>query len=132
MLHLLAAQNWDAAALEIAAIGPEYASRGFVVTLQRWISEFPAAVRLRHPRVLYLLGHAIWTQSEFSQAQPYLEQALEGFRHNHDLAGQGEALVALANSAMMNNRFDESREMTAILAREPGSRATALTSMMPS
>lgn len=111
LLHLLSAQNWDAAAAEIAAIGPEYARRGFVVTLQRWISEFPEADRLRHPRVLYLLGHAIWTQSEFSQAQPYLEQALEGFRHNHDLAGQAEALVALANSALMNNRFDESREM---------------------
>jgi hypothetical protein len=53
----------------------------------------------------------IWTQSEFAQAQPYLEQSLEGFRLNHDLTGQGEALVALANSALMNNRFDESREM---------------------
>jgi LuxR family maltose regulon positive regulatory protein len=111
LLHLLSAQSWDAAASEIASIGPEYARRGFVVTLQRWIAEFPDAVRLRYPRVLYLLGHAIWTQSEFSQAQPYLEQALEGFLQNNDLAGQAEALVALANSALMNNRFDESREM---------------------
>jgi len=111
LLHLLSAHNWDAAASEIASIGPEYARLGFVVTLQRWIAEFPDAVRLRYPRVLYLLGHAIWTQSEFSQAQPYLEQALEGFRQNNDLAGQAEALVALANSALMNNRFDDSREM---------------------
>ena len=109
--HLLAAESWDAAAAEIEAIGPEYARRGFVLTLQRWIGELPAEVRLRHPRVLYLLGHAIWTQSEFSQAQPYLEQALEGFRRNNDLAGQGETLVALANSALMNSRFDESRDL---------------------
>jgi LuxR family maltose regulon positive regulatory protein len=109
--HWLAAANWDAAAAEIEAIGPEYARRGFVHTLQRWISELPDEARLRRPRILYLLGHAIWTQSEFSQAQPYLEQALEGFRRNQDIVGQGETLVALANSAVMNNRFGESREM---------------------
>ncbi len=109
--HWLASENWDAAAAEIEAVGPDYAQRGFVVTLQRWIAELPPEVRLRHPRVLYLLGHAIWTQSEFSKAQPYLEQALEGFRRNHDSVGQGETLVALANSALMNNRFDESREL---------------------
>ena len=109
--HLLAAGSWESAAAEIEAIGPDYAHRGSVITLQRWISELPEEVRLRHPRVLYLLGHAIWTLSEFSQAQPYLEQALEGFRRNNDLAGQGEALVALANSALMNSRFEESREM---------------------
>lgn len=109
--HLLAAGSWEAATEEIAAVGPEYARRGFVLTLRRWIGELPDEVRLRHPRVLYLLGHAIWTQREFSQAQPYLEQALEGFRRAGDTAGQSETLVALANSALMNNRFDESREM---------------------
>ncbi len=87
--HFLAAEAWESASAEIEAIGPEYARRGFVTTLQRWISELPAEVRLRLPRVLYLLGHAIWTQSEFSQAQPYLEQALEGFRRNGDLSGPG-------------------------------------------
>ncbi len=109
--HLLAAQCWDEAAAEIEAIGIEYVRRGFVVTLQRWISEFPHDVRLRFPRLLYLLGHAIWTQSEFAQAQPYLEQALEGFRRNNDYEGQGETLAALANSALMNSRFDESHEL---------------------
>ena len=109
--HFLAAKAWDAAAAEIEAIGPEYAHRGFVTTLQRWISELPKEVRMQHPRVLYLLGHAIWTQSEFSNAQPYLEQALEAFGQNNDHVGQGETLVALANSALMNSRFDESREL---------------------
>jgi LuxR family maltose regulon positive regulatory protein len=109
--HFLAAESWDAAAADIEAIGAEYAARGFVVTLRRWIGDLPEEVRLRHPRVLYLLAHAIWTQREFTEAQPYLEQALEGFRRNRDVVGQGEALAALANSALMNNRFDESREM---------------------
>lgn len=66
---------------------------------------------MQHPRVLYLLGHAIWTQSEFSNAQPHLEQALEAFRQNNDHVGQRETLVALANSALINSRFDESREL---------------------
>lgn len=109
--HWLAAGEWDAAAEEIECLGPEYARRGFVATLQRWISELPEQARLDRPRVLYLLGHAIWTQSEFSQAQPYLEEALQGFRRKGDVVGQGETLVALANSAVMNNRLDESREM---------------------
>ena len=109
--YWLAAGEWDAAAEEIESLGPEYARRGFVVTLQRWISQLPDQARLDRPRVLYLLGHAIWTQSEFSQAQPYLEQALEGFRRKGDVVGQGETLVALANSAVMNNRPDESRDM---------------------
>lgn len=109
--HWLAAECWDGAAAEIEAVGAEYARRGFVHTLQRWISELPDEIRLRYPRVLYLLGHAIWAQSEFSRAQPYLEQALEGFRRAGDLVGQGEAIAALANSALMNNRLDESRDM---------------------
>ncbi|MEI9811485.1 MAG: LuxR C-terminal-related transcriptional regulator [Acidobacteriota bacterium] len=111
LLHLLTAESWDAAAAAIEAIGPDYVQRGFAVTLHRWISALPEGVRQRNPRVLYLLGHAIWTQRDFSQAQPYLEQALEGFRRNKDHAGQGEALAALSNSALMNLRFDESREL---------------------
>ncbi|MEO5922210.1 MAG: LuxR C-terminal-related transcriptional regulator [Bryobacteraceae bacterium] len=108
--HFLAAESWDAAAADIETIGADYAARGFVVTLRRWIGELPDEIRLRHPRVLYLLAHAIWTQREFTEAEPFLEQALEGFRRNKDVVGQGEALAALANSALMNNRFDESRE----------------------
>ena len=109
--HLLAGRHWDEAAVEIERIGSEYAARGFVVTLRRWISELPAEVRLQHPRILYLLSHAVWTQSEFAQAQPYLEQALEGFRRLNDSAGQGETLIALANSMLIQNRFEEAREL---------------------
>jgi LuxR family maltose regulon positive regulatory protein len=71
--HLLAAKAWDEAAAEIERIGPEYAARGFVVTLKRWIDELPADVRDRHPRLLYLLGQAVWTLSEFAEAYPYIE-----------------------------------------------------------
>ncbi len=34
-----------------------------------------------HPRVLYLYGQAVWTLSEFAQAQPFIEKALEGFNN---------------------------------------------------
>jgi len=109
--HWIEAESWDEAAAEIEAAGPEYARRGFVVTVRRWIFALPEEARLRHPRVLYLLGHAIWTQSEFSAAQPWIEQALEGFRRISDTAGQGEAILALANAALMNNRLEECSEM---------------------
>jgi LuxR family maltose regulon positive regulatory protein len=111
MRHLLAAQSWDAAADEIAVIGPDYILRGFLTTLKRWITTLPDEARLRNPRTLYLLGYAVWTQSEFSQAQPYLEQALEGFRRNKDFVGQGEALAALSNAALMNNQLEEARDL---------------------
>jgi LuxR family maltose regulon positive regulatory protein len=109
--HWIEAESWDEAAAEIEAVGPEYARRGFVITLRRWIFALPEEVRLRHPRVMYLLGHAIWTQSEFSAAQPWIEQALEGFRRIGDTAGQGEAILALANSAVMNNRLEECQQL---------------------
>ncbi|HVY94759.1 MAG TPA: AAA family ATPase, partial [Bryobacteraceae bacterium] len=109
--HWIEAERWDEAAAEIEAVGHEYARRGFVITLRRWIFALPEEVRLRHPRVLYLLGHAIWTQSEFSAAQPWIEHALEGFRRTGDAAGQGEAILALANSAVMNNRLEECQQL---------------------
>jgi LuxR family maltose regulon positive regulatory protein len=109
--HWIEAEHWDEAAAEIESVGPEYARRGFVITLRRWIFALPEEVRLRHPRVLYLLGHAIWTQSEFFAAQPWIEQALEGFRRNGDNAGQGEAILALANAALMTNRLEECSQM---------------------
>jgi LuxR family maltose regulon positive regulatory protein len=111
MRHWIESESWDEAALEVEAAGPEYVRRGFVVTLRRWIFRLPEEVRLRHPRVLYLMGHAIWTESEFSAAQPWIEQALEGFRRVGDTAGQGEAILALANAALMNNRLEESRQL---------------------
>lgn len=107
--HLLTGKAWEEAATEIERVGPEYAARGFVVTLKRWIDELPPDVRDNHPRLLYLLGQAVWTISEFAEAYPYIEKALAGFRRTGDYAGQGEAIVALANSALMMNELDKCR-----------------------
>jgi ATP/maltotriose-dependent transcriptional regulator MalT len=107
----LAGKAWEEAATEIERVGPEYAARGFVVTLKRWIDELPAEVRDGHPRLLYLLGQAVWTLSEFATAYPYIERALDGFRRTGDYSGQGEAIVALANSALMMNELDKCRDL---------------------
>jgi LuxR family transcriptional regulator, maltose regulon positive regulatory protein len=109
--HLLAGKAWDEAAAEIERVGPEYAARGFVATLRRWIDQLPESVRERHPRVLYLFGQAIWTLSEFSQAHPFIEKALEGFRTTGDHEGQAQAIIALANSALMANELDKCRDL---------------------
>ena len=111
MRHLLAAKAWEEAAQEIERIGPEYAMRGFVATLRRWIGELPEAVQSRHPRILYLMGQAVWILSEFVEAQPYIEKALAGFRNTNDHAGQAEATIALANSALMTNELDKCRSL---------------------
>ncbi|HVY92388.1 MAG TPA: AAA family ATPase, partial [Bryobacteraceae bacterium] len=39
--HWIEAESWDEAAAEIEAAGPEYARRGFVVTVRRWIFALP-------------------------------------------------------------------------------------------
>jgi LuxR family maltose regulon positive regulatory protein len=111
MRHLLAAKAWEEAAAEIERIGPEYTMRGFVATLRRWIGELPETVQEQHPRVLYLLGQAVWILSEFIAAQPYIEKALDAFRKSNDHAGQAEATIALANSALMTNELDKCREL---------------------
>lgn len=108
---LLVAEAWDEAAVVIEKIGPEYATRGFAVTLKRWIEALPAAVRNRHPRILYLLGQTVWTLTEFAEAQPYIEAALAAFRRANDHVGQSEALTALANSALMMNDLDKCRAL---------------------
>ena len=111
MRHLLAGKAWEEAAQEIERIGPEYTMRGFVATLRRWIGELPEAVQAQHPRILYFLGQAVWILSEFAEAQPYIEKALDGFRRTNDHEGQAEATVAMANSALMLNELDRCRDL---------------------
>lgn len=111
--HLLAAERWEDAAARLEQIGFEFARRGFVVTVQRWIAELPEAVRDRHPRLVHLLANIVWMRQEFAQAQPYLKQALEGYRREGDAAGQADVLAALAGTAIMTKRFEESGQLLA-------------------
>lgn len=111
MRHLLAAEDWEEAAAEIERIGPELTRRGLVTTLRRWIGALPESVQTQHPRVLYLLGQAVWILSDFAEAQPHIEKALDGFRQINDHAGQAEATIALANSALMLNELDRCRDL---------------------
>src|SRR5690606_34080712 len=104
-------KDWDAAAGLIETVGTDFAARGFFVTLQRWILDLPEEIREQRPRLLYLLGHAIWAQSEFAKADPYLERALAGFRQRNDAAGQAETLAALSNAAVMLNQFDRAKAL---------------------
>lgn len=109
--HLLAAEAWEEAAEEIERVGPDLTMRGFVGTLRRWIGELPEAVQTEHPRILYLLGQAVWILKDFSEAQPHIERALDGFRKLGDHAGQAEATIALANSALTLNELDRCRDL---------------------
>lgn len=109
--HLLAAEAWEEAAEEIERVGPELTMRGFVATLSRWIRELPEEVQTRHPRILYLLGQAVWILKDFSEAQPCIERALDGFRRLNDHAGQAEATIALANSALTLNQLERCRDL---------------------
>lgn len=109
--HLLAAESWDDAAVLIEQAGFEFARRGFVVTVERWIAALPEAVRDRHPRLVHLLANIVWMRREFTQAHPFLKLALEGYRREGDAAGQAEVLAALAGTALMTKRFEESAEL---------------------
>lgn len=111
--HLLAAEAWDLAAVAIEETGFSFVSQGFLVTVQRWIGELPEPVRNSHPKVLHLLANMTWLRQEFSQAQPLLKMALEGYRREGNAAGQADVLAALAGAAIMTRRFDESGDLLA-------------------
>lgn len=109
--HMLEAKSWDLAATTIEETGFEFVQRGFLVTVQRWIGDLPEPVRSGHPKVLHLLANMTWLRQEFAQAQPFLKMALEGYRRERNTAGQADILAALAGTAIMTKRFDESGEL---------------------
>ncbi len=97
--HYLAAARWPEAADLIEQIGAEMFARGYLDTLSRWINVLPAQVLESRPDLLHYLSHCALWKGSWSEVQPLLERALQGFEAAGDGAGQGEVLANLATVA---------------------------------
>ncbi|MCL7452479.1 MAG: LuxR C-terminal-related transcriptional regulator [Anaerolineae bacterium] len=97
--HYLAAASWQQAADLIEQIGGEMFARGYLDTLSRWIDRLPTQVRESRPDLLHYLSHCALWKGAWSEVQPLLERALQGFESAGNGAGQGEVLANLATVA---------------------------------
>lgn len=91
--HLLAAEDWAAAAARIAAVAEQYAEQGAVMILRGWINGLPDDLRDGDPWMLYWQGVCAYRELELEVAQGLFARALAGFEASGDRAGEGEALV---------------------------------------
>lgn len=98
--HWLAAQEFEAAAAAIEAIGEELLQAGRLNRLADWIDALPPEVLAEHPRLHALLGDIYRLRSLFDGALAWYAQAEQGWRARDDAAGisralRGQALVYL-------------------------------------
>jgi LuxR family maltose regulon positive regulatory protein len=97
--HFLAAEMWDAAAGTVEQVGGQLVQQGLLDSVRGWILALPAPVREARPRLSYLLGICARQRGDLELAQSLLTRALRDFEAIGDEAGQGEALMELANVA---------------------------------
>ncbi len=97
--HYLAAEAWDQAARLIEQVGKQLVLQGSLNALRGHIQLLPSLVRSSHPRLVYYLGICARQRGDLASAQSLLEEALQRFEQTGDEAGQGDALMELANVA---------------------------------
>jgi LuxR family maltose regulon positive regulatory protein len=110
--HLLKAELWDEAASSIEHVGQQLVQRGLLDSVGNWVQALPAPLRAARPRLIYLLGVCARQRGALDQAETLLRQALHGFEATGDKAGQGEALMELANVA--SGQHDYKRQLPLI------------------
>ena len=110
--HYLAAELWEEAAQTIEQESEEFLLQGTLRTLQGWIEVLPASVRVRHPRLLYLLGWSALQLGELYDAMTTLESTLSGFQAIDDQAGQGETLLLMTDIASRQHDFERQATLT--------------------
>ncbi len=110
--HFLAAEMWDDAAGTIEQVGGQLVQQGLLDTVRGWVEALPLLAREVRPRLAYLLGVCARQRGDLDAAQALLERALHGFEAAADEAGQGEALMELANVA--SGQHDYERQLPLI------------------
>ena len=106
--HLLAAQEWDTAALQIEAIGEEFLQNGLQGMVSRWIGSLPAELANGRYRLMYLRGLSGLLTGEFEEAQHCLERSLTilaASPGSRDGVTHGQVLVHLASLAFLQAEF---------------------------
>ncbi len=103
--HYLAAELWDEAAQAIETVSESFILQGLLKTLRGWIEALPGTTREARPRLLYLLGFCAFQNGEVDKAAEFFERAQRGFEAIGDLAGQGENMIALIDTASRQHDY---------------------------
>jgi LuxR family maltose regulon positive regulatory protein len=94
--HCIESAAWPRLVQIIETLGPEILSDGQSVRLEAWLSALPEEIRLERPRLNYLLAMCIIDRTDFGQAEPLLQTAIQQYQEAGDDAGEAMALGALA------------------------------------
>lgn len=90
--HLLAAREFEPAAVLLDRLGRDMVQAGQLDTLALWIGTLPPEMLESHPALLIYLGDIARLRSRFDEALGWYQQAVERYRLRNDLRGIGQAL----------------------------------------
>jgi ATP/maltotriose-dependent transcriptional regulator MalT/DNA-binding SARP family transcriptional activator len=99
MEHLIAVENWDAAAALAGRVGTAELEAGRIERVERWISQFPLADRQRRAGLLLLETRLLAAQSQYPAASEVLDRAERLVLAAEDRAGLAEVLGLKARLA---------------------------------
>ncbi len=122
--HLLAGDDYEAAAGRIAADAPGLFERGRYAHLRIWIEQLPQKTREKRPWLVYFLGACQWVAYDQHAALSTLERARELFESLGDPAGTGETLVLLSTIVGTFGDIEKARQLDSLADLTPLSRAS--------
>ena len=106
--HWLAAEEWEAAAQQIEAIGEQFLQEGLQGMVSRWIGSLPAELVHGRYRLMYLKGLSGLLTGDIEGAQRCLVQSLQILATSpgsQDRKTHGQVLVHLASLAFLRAEF---------------------------
>ena len=112
VVHYLAAESWNDAALTIEQVSEEFVRQGFLKTLHGWIETLPIQVREIHPRLLYVSGMSALQRGELNDALTLLESAQRKFETSGDQTNLAEVLLLMIDAVSRQHDYVRQADLT--------------------
>lgn len=103
--YFLDSERYDRAAEVIAETGPEWIAAGAFTTLRHFVEKIPDHVLENFPRVYLYLAEVLRLHGEIQEASATLRKAIELLHDSKDVAGEADALHALASIERRRGNF---------------------------
>ncbi len=103
--HLLAAQDWEAAATQIETYGEQFLQQGLQETVANWITSIPEEIANQRYRLMYLRGLSELLSGDLENARLSLEKSLHLLGTEQDCLIRGQVQVGLASLAFIRADF---------------------------
>lgn len=108
--HLIAAEDYDAAARVIAERGKDWITNGTLTSLISFTSVLPEEAFKNFPRALFFRAEAVRLQGDLESAAAMFNQAVKLLHEQNDNEGEAESLHSLATIARRRNNYNLSYE----------------------